>query len=77
MSRVLENVPTAELMRLLRACADQCVRVVNMPHEQRHRTTEKSVSPEQAGTLSAVVVLQYARELELRGVTTGVGDLLT
>jgi len=73
----LAAVATEDLLRLMRACADQCVSVVNMPDSTRLVGGDKgTASPEQAATLSAVSVLLYARELERRGVDTGVGDLL-
>ncbi len=62
------------LLAKLHAVADTCVRVTQMSEKDRHHRTDKRVSPEQAGAFSAVCAFAFARELERRGVDTGLSE---
>lgn len=65
-----ESLSDEDLLRILRSIADTCVRVTQMPDEERHYVGKKGgASPEQAGTLSAVFAFHLLREAERRGLS--------
>lgn len=71
----LSTLSDADLLRLMRSAADQCVAVMAMSHEDRHRVGKKGeASAWEAGAFSAVVALRYAREAERRGIDSGLAE---
>lgn len=69
-----QQLPDAELLRLRSEIADQCVRVVAMSEEDRHRVGPKGeASPWEAGAMSAVFAQALDREVRRRGLEDGPG----
>lgn len=64
-----ESLTDEALLRVLNEIANACVRVVQMPLADRLKPKKGGVSPEQAGTLSAVFAYQLHREAERRGLS--------
>lgn len=67
-----ETLSDEQVMRMLHTQADACVRVVQMPDEQRYALRPKGqASPHEAGTLNAVLALLAERECRRRGLLQG------
>lgn len=64
-----EALTDEQLLVQVRRTADACVRVVQMSDEERHTVHPKrGMSPEQAGTVSAMFTILALRECERRGI---------
>lgn len=66
---MFETLSDEDLVRITRDIADACVRVSEMPPEERERVAAgRSTSPEQAGWLSAVFAYRALQEIDRRGL---------
>lgn len=64
-----ESLSDAQLIARMSTVADACVRIVDMPEEQRRAAGPKGeASPEQAGAMSAALVMQMVAECKRRGI---------
>ena len=66
---MFESLTDEQLLVQVRRTADQCVKVVSMSDEDRHRIGKKgNVSAEQGGTLSAMFTFLALQECKRRGI---------